>query len=307
MNVNPIPFLRFAAVDIGSNSIRLLIENVVDYAGEPQFKKAALVRVPIRLGEVVFQQGIIPESTVLLLQKAMTGFRFLMEANQVVYFKACATSAMREAANGEKVVQQLFENTGIQIQIIDGETEAEIIYNGQKVISKKMSRNCLFVDVGGGSTEMTLLVNGKKVSSFSFPVGTLRILYQAETEAGWQAMRQWLKEQTRNLPDLVLVGSGGNINRLSKLAQLKKDKPLSATKLREWVEYIRSLSIEERIRDLDLNPDRADVIVPAGDIFLQVMKWIDAEEIFIPKIGLSDGIVREAYKEWKRNQSLPEL
>jgi exopolyphosphatase/guanosine-5'-triphosphate,3'-diphosphate pyrophosphatase len=289
---------RFAAIDVGSNSVRLLIENVLQNGEGPIFKKSALIRVPVRLGGNAFRNHNIPEITIRQLVDTMIGFKHIMRANNVLHYKGCATSAMREAANGAQIMRRIKKQAGIEIDIISGNSEAHIIFNSQKAVREKMAKNCVFVDVGGGSTEITVFKNGKVSAAKSFPIGTIRLLQKTVSKAEWKKMKDWLHTKTLRMRGFSMIGSGGNINRISKLAQLKADKPLSFEKLSAIVEELKEHSFDDRIKKFDLNPDRADVIVPAGEIFVTMMGWLKAEKIFIPKVGLGDGIVREVYKEY---------
>lgn len=294
---------RFAAIDIGSNSVRLLIENVLQNGEGPIFKKSALIRVPVRLGGTAFQNENIPEITVRQLVDTMIGFKHIMRANNVLHYKGCATSAMREAKNGAQIIRRIKKETGINIEIISGNNEAHIIFNSQKAVREKMAVNCVFVDVGGGSTEITVFKNGKVFAAKSFQIGTIRLLQKTVSKAEWKKMKDWLHDKTMRMRDVSMIGSGGNINRISKLAQLKADNPLTFKKLVAIVDELKEYSYDDRIKKFDLNPDRADVILPAGEIFITVMQWMKAEKIFIPKVGLGDGIVREVYKEYLNGQT----
>lgn len=294
---------RFAAIDIGSNSVRLLIENVLQNSEGPMFKKSALIRVPVRLGGNAFIDHSIPEITVRQLVDTMIGFRHIMRANGVLHYKGCATSAMREATNGDQIIKRIKKEAGIDIDIITGNNEAHIIFNSQRAVSEKMNKNCVFIDVGGGSTEITVFKNGKVFAAKSFRIGTIRLLQQTVKESEWKKMKEWLHTNTTRMRDVSIIGSGGNINRISKLAQLKTDKPLPLKQLNAIIEELKGYSIDDRMKKFDLNPDRADVIVPAGEIFVTLMRWLKADKIFIPKVGLGDGIVREVYKEYLNGKS----
>jgi exopolyphosphatase/guanosine-5'-triphosphate,3'-diphosphate pyrophosphatase len=293
---------KFAAIDIGSNSVRLLIVNVLENEGLPLFKKSSLIRVPVRLGANAFTDHKIPEVSIKRLIDAMTGFRHLMRANDVIHYKGCATSAMREAANAPLIVKRIKKEAGIDIDVITGNVEAHLIFNSQNANAGEKPDDCIFIDVGGGSTEITIFADGKAVAAKSFKIGTIRILQQQVTKNDWLKMKDWLKEKIGRNHNYTLLGSGGNINRISKIAQLKPGKSITLDKLEQIVEHIKSFSLEDRIKKLDLNPDRADVIVPAGEIFINLMKWMAADKIFIPKIGLGDGIVRQVYKEYLNGQ-----
>jgi exopolyphosphatase / guanosine-5'-triphosphate,3'-diphosphate pyrophosphatase len=289
---------KFAAVDIGSNSVRLLIANVLQNGSGPFFKKSSLIRVPVRLGANAFTNHKIPEVSITHLEETMHAFRYLMKANDVIHYKGCATSALREATNGPQIVKRIKDKTGMNIEIISGNFEANLIFNSQNASIGKTEGNCLFVDVGGGSTEITVFSKGKAIAAKSFALGTIRILQNQVEKEAWKKMKEWVKEKAGGLKGFSILGSGGNINRISKLAELKPGKSLPFEKLNEMVEDLRAHTYEERMKLYDLNPDRADVIVPAGEIFINIMKWVDADKIFIPKIGLGDGIVREAFKEY---------
>jgi exopolyphosphatase/guanosine-5'-triphosphate,3'-diphosphate pyrophosphatase len=289
---------KFAAIDIGSNSVRLLISNVLINGEGPIFKKSSLIRVPVRLGGSAFTNHKIPEVSIQHLEETMLGFKYLMKANDVIHYKGCATSAMREAANGPQIVKRIKDKAGINIEIISGTLEAQLIFNSQTASLGQIQKNCLFVDVGGGSTEITIFSKGKLIAAKSFPIGTLRILQSQVSKKEWMKMKEWMKAKAGNLKDFSMLGSGGNINRIAKLVELKPGKSLSFQKMTQMIDMLKSHTYEERMKLYDLNPDRADVIVPAGEIFITLMKWIAADKIYVPKIGLGDGIVREVYKEY---------
>ena len=291
---------KFAAIDIGSNSVRLLIEHVIETPKEAaMFKKNSLIRVPVRLGPDAFTDHRIPEAAVKRLVEAMMGYKYIMKVNEVIHYKGCATSAMREAKNGAEIVKRIEKETGIKIEIISGNNEANMIFNSQNFIASKIGKDCLFVDVGGGSTEITVFIKGQAVAARSFDIGTIRLLSNQLKKEYWKELKDWLKKETKTIKVFSLVGSGGNINRLFKMAELKHDKPLTFDLLQSMTTQIKKHSIDDRIKIFDLNPDRADVIVPAGEIFLNIMKFVGATKIYVPKIGLSDGMVREVYKEYK--------
>lgn len=289
---------RFAAIDIGSNSVRLLISNVLQNGEGPFLKKSALIRVPVRLGANAFTNHRIPEVAINHLVETMLAFKYLMKANDVLHYKGCATSAMREASNGPQIIKRIKEKTGINIGIINGNSEAHLIFNSQNAALGKISETCLFVDVGGGSTEITIFYKRKVIAAKSFNIGTLRILQKQVKAADWKKLKDWLKLKTGKMKGFSMVGSGGNINRISKMLNLKPGKPISFDMLEDIVEELKRYSYEDRMKIFDLNPDRADVIVPAGEIFLTLMKAAKADKIYVPKIGLGDGIVREVYKEY---------
>lgn len=289
---------KFAAIDIGSNAMRLLIANVVEEQGKPtQFNKSHLIRVPIRLGQDAFTVGEISEESAARMVKAMKAFKLLMDVYQVEKYAACATSAMREAYNGIELVEEIAGKTDIKIDIIEGKTEAAIIANSDLESYIKNEGHYLYVDVGGGSTEFTLFSNGKQVVSKSFKNGTVRLLNNMVTEGVWLEIEKWIKKHTENLPDLEIIGSGGNINKIFKMSGKTNDKPLTLAYLTQRFKYLSGLSYEERIYTLGLNTDRADVIIPAIRIYINAMKWSNAKHIYVPKIGLSDGIVKAMYYE----------
>ncbi|MFN3908963.1 MAG: exopolyphosphatase [Flavobacterium sp.] len=289
---------KYAAIDIGSNAIRLLVSNVVEQAGkETQFSKSSLVRVPIRLGQDVFTVGEISEKNVARMIDAMKAYQLLMKVHGVEQYRACATSAMREAENKEEVVQTILHQSGIKIDIIDGKKEAEIIAATDLKKYIQLDRNYLYVDVGGGSTEFSIFSKGKIVASKSFRNGTVRQLNQMVSDAVWHEMERWIKQHTSEMEDICMIGSGGNINKLFKLSEKHQEKPLTYFYLNSKFQELNQLSYEERIAELGLNPDRADVIIPATKIYLHAMKWSGAKHIYVPKIGLSDGIIKAMYYE----------
>ncbi|TVZ51154.1 Ppx/GppA phosphatase family protein [Dokdonia sp. Hel_I_53] len=288
---------KYAAIDIGSNAIRLLIANVIEQPGYPTlFRKNALVRVPIRLGEDVFINGEISEVNQGRMIDAMKAFRLLMNAHQVVKYRACATSAMRDASNGFAFAKAVKKETSIAIDIIDGVEEAAIIATTDLKTFIKEDRTYLYVDVGGGSTELTIYHMGKIVASKSFKIGTVRLLNDLVASEDWDLFKKWIVEHTLVYPHIDLIGSGGNINKVFKLSSKKPGKTLSFLYLTQLYKELNEMSYEERIVKLSLNPDRADVIIPAIRIYLQAMKTSKGKQIIVPKIGLSDGIIRRLYQ-----------
>lgn len=290
--------LRFAAVDIGSNAIRLLLCNVYEGEGEPVFKKAELMRFPLRLGEDAFLKGYISDPTIATLVKVMSAFKSLIEAYEVIGFRVCATAAMREAANRKTVVDRVYKEAGVLIEVIDGRTEAAIIYSNHIAEHLEASHNYLYIDVGGGSTELTLFSKGRLVSSNSYNIGTIRMLHDKVTREQWKEFKEDVKRLSENYPSLIAIGSGGNINKIFKLANKKENQILSFSKLRECYEYVSSFTLDQRILQLKLNPDRADVIVPAFRVFIAVMKSAGIEGIMVPQVGLSDGIIHLLYDDY---------
>ncbi len=289
---------KYAAIDIGSNAIRLLIALVIEQEDkDPIFKKRSLVRVPIRLGADVFLEGKISEENQLRMLDAMKAFDLLMKNHEVTRFRACATSAMREASNGSEVAKKLKNETGININIIDGNDEAAIIATTDLKELIQTEKTFLYVDVGGGSTEFTLFSDGKTVDSKSFKLGTVRIINNMIKESIWEDVETWIKTVTKSYKKVSLIGSGGNINHIYKNSGKKIGKPLSYFYLGSYYDMIKSLSYEERIVELNMNPDRADVVVPATRIYLSAMKWSGAKNVYVPKIGLSDGIIKSLHNE----------
>ncbi len=289
---------RYAAIDIGSNAVRVLISNVVTTADTPpKYMKSSLVRVPIRLGQDSFTVGEISEANIKRMVKAMKAFKLIMKVNKVKRYMACATSALREANNAEEVIQTIKKKTGIGIQIIDGKREAEIIATTNIFESINKNRTFLFIDVGGGSTEFSVLVKGERVVSKSFKVGTVRMINNMVSEKVWEEIKEWIETHTKDYSKLALLGSGGNINKLFKIAKVKEGRPLSFIKLNTLYNELNQLDYNERIIQWELNPDRSDVIIPATQIYLKALQWSGASEIFVPKIGLSDGMIKVLYRE----------
>jgi exopolyphosphatase/guanosine-5'-triphosphate,3'-diphosphate pyrophosphatase len=287
---------KYAAIDIGSNAMRLLITNIVEQEGkETQFNKSALIRVPIRLGQDAFTVGEISEENIDRMVDAMQAFRLLMKVYKVEKYKACATSAMREAYNGKEVTEIIRQKSEIDIDIIDGKVEAAIIASSDLNSFLSSDKTYLYVDVGGGSTEFSLFNDGKMIVSKSFKNGTVRLLNDMVNDIVWQEIEKWIKVNCEPYENITLIGSGGNINKIFKLSGKQQDKPLSFLYLNSQYQYLSSLTYEQRIAELGLNTDRADVIIPATRIYLNAMKWSGARQIYVPKIGLSDGIVKAMY------------
>ena len=288
---------KLAAIDIGSNGVRLLISNIITFKKkEAQFNKSALIRVPIRLGEDVFTTGKISDINRNRMCDAMTAFRLLMKVHGVEKFKACATSAMREADNKDQVIQYIFDKSEIKIDIIDGKTEAEIISSTDLHQLIKSDKSYLYVDVGGGSTEFTFFSNGEIKDSKSFRLGTVRLLDKKVNDQIWKDVEHWIKEKSNKFSEISMIGSGGNINKIFKLSGKAPGKTLSYIYLNSYYNFLNQMTYDQRISELDLNPDRADVIIPATKIYLLAMKWSNANKIYVPKIGLSDGIIKSLYQ-----------
>ncbi|MCB0383662.1 MAG: rod shape-determining protein [Psychroserpens sp.] len=289
---------KYAAIDIGSNAVRLLISSIIEQKDQPtKFKKTSLVRVPIRLGADVFLNGKISEENQQRMLDTMTAFKLLMKSHKIVKYKACATSAMREADNGKEMVKLIAKKAKIEIDIIDGEEEAAIIAATDLHSYIKEDKTYLYVDVGGGSTEFSVIHLGKTVASKSFRIGTVRLLNDIVKKETWFELEDWIKSKTIDYDAIDLIGSGGNINKIFKISGKALGKPLTYFYLTSYYNKLQTYSYEERITELELNQDRADVIIPATRIYLSAMKWSGAKDIYVPKIGLSDGIIKSIYYE----------
>ena len=290
--------VNYAAIDIGSNAVRLLIKSIDREAvQEKKIKKVMMLRVPLRLGFDVFSIGELSEKKADKLRRLMKAFRQLMKIYDVDDYRACATSAMRDARNGRTIIKKIEKDTGIRIEIIDGQEEARMIYNNHIECMEDRLGNYMYVDVGGGSTEINLLTNGELVWSVSYNIGTVRMLSNAVKEGTWQQMEEELMKVTEGVAAINIIGSGGNINKLFRLAD-KKDKKLQrlpVSSLQTVYDVLKPLTPEERVEAFSLKQDRADVIVPAAEIFLKIAEVVHAEYIYVPVIGLSDGIIDNLY------------
>jgi len=284
--------LRYAAIDIGSNAVRMLIADIIDNNGSISFKKNTLIRVPLRLGDDAFLNKHLSDKKADDLVKTMHAFRGLMDVYKVTDYRACATSAMREAKNGAEVVKRIKEEANVDLEIIHGEVEAKIIYASHAEAEIDRTKNYMYIDVGGGSTELSLFSAGNLVASQSFNIGTIRILDNQDTEETWNDMREFLREHTRHHKSISGIGTGGNINKLYRLSDEKDKQPLSFAKLKALYNYLESFSLKDRINVLGLNQDRADVIIPASEIYLAVMKWGGIKHIYVPSVGMVDGIIQ---------------
>ncbi len=286
---------KYAAIDIGSNAIRLLISNAIkDKNNSVSFKKSSFVRVPIRLGADAFVKEVISEQNIAKMIDTIEAFKLLMKVHNVVKFRVCATSAMREAKNGKETSDRIFAKTGVKIEIISGKEEAVIISSNDLNEVIKGNDSYLYVDVGGGSTELTVFCKGKIVGSKSFKMGTVRLLNNEKSINNkiFESVKNWTKAHTTGLKNLSLIGTGGNINKLFKMSGKLEGKPISYAYLNAQYRFLRKMSFDERISELSLNPDRADVIIPATKIFIKTMKWSNAKKIYVPRIGLSDGMIK---------------
>jgi exopolyphosphatase / guanosine-5'-triphosphate,3'-diphosphate pyrophosphatase len=292
----------FAAIDIGSNAIRLLFCHVHEQKGKTIFKKNELIRVPIRLGDDAFIHSEISSVKAEKLVTAMKGFKELIKVFDTVSYKACATSAMRDAKNGGEIIARIKEEAGIEVEILDGKTEAATIFSNHVEDMLDPRQAYLYIDVGGGSTECTLISAGKVLATKSFNVGTIRMLFDKVEKEEWDNYKHWIKKNTSGIKPLTAIGSGGNINKLFRMSGKKDSKHLSYDKIKDMHDMLNSYTYDERVTVIGLNPDRADVIIPASKIFLTAMKHADIEKIIVPQIGLSDGIVHQLYEEWKRKK-----
>lgn len=304
MNENETRKTNYAAIDIGSNAVRLLIKEIKEEQGKAHFSKVLMLRVPLRLGFDVFDIGKISEKKEKNMIRLMKAFRHLMKIYDVKHCRACATSAMRDAKNGMDIIKQIEKKTGVHIDIIDGQEEAKIIYNNHVEHMEDQKGNYMYVDVGGGSTEINLPSEGQLVCSRSYNIGTVRMLNNAVKDSEWERLKNDLAELAKSYPQTNIIGSGGNINKLYRLADKKNKKKMTmqVSVLQELHTRLKALSLEERMEQFGMKPDRADVIIPAGEIFLTIANIIGASYIHVPVIGLSDGIIDELYLQNKNNQ-----
>ena len=290
--------LKFAAIDIGSNAVRLLLATVFELETGPYFRKISLIRMPIRLGEDAFTLGTISPEKARKLFSTLEGFKHLIDAYAPLSFRACATSAMREARNRDEICGKIHKSSGIQVEIIDGREEAGIIFpNGQGVVPEGKDAR-IYLDVGGGSTEITLFSDNHRISR-SFNIGTIRLLEDMVTSSDWDAMKMWVQEQTRPYKKIVAAGSGGNIHKLLSLAKSKDGLSISANKIKRIRTKLEACTVAERVTRLGLKPDRADVILPAIKIYVSILAWAKVSAIKVPQMGLADGIIRILFEQYK--------
>jgi len=290
--------LKLAAIDIGSNAARLLITEVTQPDGsKPVFTKMNLFRVPLRLGFDVFENSFISEQKKDMLIQTMKAYQHLMKAYQVNAVKACATSAMRDASNATDIIRQVKEQTGIDIEVISGDMEANLVYENHVAENMDKDHSYMYIDVGGGSTELSFFSNGILVFKKSYNIGTIRLLKNKVTEQDWDEMKDTIKAVTKGHKEVVAIGSGGNINKVFSLSKKKDGKPLPLELLRDYYRELEATTLEDRILKYNLREDRADVIVPALQIYINAMRWANSEEIFIPKIGLADGLIQHLWEE----------
>ena len=290
-----------AAIDIGSNAARLLISDVQKVNdGKPTFNKLNLVRVPLRLGFDVFGSKIISPEKELMLVETMKSFRHLMNAYNVEALKACATSAMRDAQNAQEIIATVQKEAGILIEVIDGDMEANLIYENHVAENMDSDHSYMYIDVGGGSTEISFFSNGILTYKKSFNIGTIRIIKNMVTTAHWEELKNTIKAVTKDQKAVVAIGSGGNINKVFSLSKRKEGRPLPLELLKEYLDELEPMSIKQRILKYEFRDDRADVIVPALQIYVNAMRWAGAVEIYVPKIGLVDGLIQHLYEEVKK-------
>lgn len=298
--------MRLAAIDIGSNAARLLISDATtNDQGKTQFQKLNLVRVPLRLGFDVFEDNHISREKEEMIIKTIRSYKLLIDVYGVEHMKACATSAMRDAGNGPEIIRKVKEDTGIDIEIITGDAEASLIYENHVAENMDKDHSYLYIDVGGGSTELTFFADGNLVFKRSFNIGTIRILKKQVDEFMWDEMRDFIKRETRgHEKDMVAIGSGGNINKVFSISKRKEGKPLQLDLLKDYYRELNSFSVEDRIRIYKLREDRADVIVPALSIYVNVMRWANIQDIYVPKIGLADGLIQHLFYEVEKGKKM---
>ena len=295
--------LRFAAIDIGSNAIRLLFARIIENGNDKPFLiKESLIRMPLRLGQDVFNDGEISAINSKKFLKTLNGFKDLINAYEPISFRACATAAMRNAKNGQDLVASVKLKTNIKIEIIDGSEEAALILSKNINQYLKASTNYIHIDVGGGSTELSIINKNKAKISRSFPIGSVRLLQGKVNDASWQQMRSWIKDNTKNINVNKAIGSGGNINKIASMLGKKKGKHVELNQIKKIIKKIKIKNYDQRIIQLGLRPDRADVIDYASKIYLRCMKWAGVKKILVPQSGLADGIIEELYDKYKTDQ-----
>jgi exopolyphosphatase/guanosine-5'-triphosphate,3'-diphosphate pyrophosphatase len=290
--------LKLAAIDIGSNAARLLItEASLDRKNNPSFTKLSLVRVPLRLGFDVFDTGRISDKKVRLLLHTIKGFLNIAKAYEVSAMKTCATSAMRDAENTPEILELIKDKAGVEIEVISGGDEASFVFENHIAENLDKEHSYLYIDVGGGSTELTFFSNNELVFTDSFPIGTIRLLKDQVSDATWNDMKVAIKSKTKGFKTVEAIGSGGNINKVFSMSKRKDGKPLSYELLRDYYKELSNVSLSDRINIYKLKEDRADVIVPALKIYISAMRWAGSDQIYVPKIGLVDGLVQHLWNE----------
>jgi len=300
--------LILAAIDIGSNAARLLISDATVYHdGSVDYTKLTLLRIPLRLGFDVFEKGIICEEKKGQLIETLKAYRHLMNIYKVEAWRACATSAMRDAKNGKEIIAEVKEKTGLEIEVISGQEEANVIYETHIAENLALNKSYLYIDVGGGSTEVTLFSKNKTIFKESFNIGTIRLLHNKVTNEQWDHMKWYIKTHVRNYQPIEAIGSGGNINKIFSISKRKEGRPLPLELLKDYHKELSAASIEERKHIYQFRSDRADVIVPALQIYIAIMRWAGADEIYVPKIGLADGLIKMLYKERMEKSDNPAI
>jgi exopolyphosphatase / guanosine-5'-triphosphate,3'-diphosphate pyrophosphatase len=297
--------LKLAAIDIGSNAARLLVTEVIDEENnKPCFTKLSLVRVPLRLGFDVFETGKISDKKIHLLLETMKGFLHITNAYEINALKACATSAMRDAVNSKEIILLVKEATGIEIDVISGSFEASLVFENHIAENLDKDHSYLYIDVGGGSTELTFFSNNEMIFKESFNIGTIRLLKNQVPDSSWDEMKDVVKNKTKGFKTVIAIGSGGNINKVFSLSKRKEGKPLSFDLLRDYYKELSNVSLHDRISIYKLKEDRADVIVPALKIYIAIMRWAGSSDIYVPRIGLADGLIQHLWQEIKTNNVL---
>ena len=295
--------MRIAAIDIGSNAARLLINEVTEpKKGKPEFMKLNLLRIPLRLGIDVFTAGKIGAEREEMVISSMKVFSDLMKIYKVEHYRACATSAMRDAKNGAEIIEAVKKTSGIHIEIISGDEEATLIYENHVAEGLDKGSAYLYIDVGGGSTELTFYENGEMKYEHSFNIGTIRLLNNLVTDEHWKEMKEEIRKNINSKKPVVAIGSGGNINKIFSMSKTKDGKPMSAAYLKKYYKEMNGLTVAERMSRYAIREDRADVLVPALEIFNNVMTWSDIDKIFVPKISVADGLIHQIYDGLKNKK-----
>jgi exopolyphosphatase/guanosine-5'-triphosphate,3'-diphosphate pyrophosphatase len=290
--------LKLAAIDIGSNAARLLITEVtIDAKDNAVFNKLNLFRVPLRLGFDVFETGMISKQKTGMLLQTMKAFKHLMNAYEIKHVRACATSAMRDAMNAPDIVRKVKLETDIAIEVISGDMEAGLVFENHIAETLDREHSYMYIDVGGGSTELSFFSNGMLNFKESFNIGTIRLLQNQVHDKTWEVMKEIIKTVTKGQKEVMAIGSGGNINKIFSMSKRKEGKPLTLDLLRDYHKELSSVDLETRMKLYSLRPDRADVILPALLIYINAMRWAGASEMYVPKIGLADGLIRHLWEE----------
>jgi exopolyphosphatase/guanosine-5'-triphosphate,3'-diphosphate pyrophosphatase len=291
--------LKLAAIDIGSNAVRCQISSVLEYNQQVTFKRVEYIRYPIRLGEDVFDTGYISEPKQEKFIKFLHALKLLIEVHEVSDFQICATSAMRTATNAPEILAKVKDRLGLTIEVIDGTAEAELI--NKVIVNMLDEKNYLHIDVGGGSTEFNIYVNREKVASQSFEAGSIRHMQGNDSETIWSSMKRWVKENSKQFHVNRAIGTGGNINKIYDMAGKAQGRPIFRKQIEEIVQQMAAMKVEDRINIMRLNPDRADVIVPAAEIYLAAMRWSKLESMLVPAVGLKDGMLQSLYEKQSKN------